>query len=197
MNVRAYVGMVLVYFFFSVLTVSAADRSQGSEAIPMSFTVWKDQQILESQNLVVRLSNRIQLVKTGRYKGQDSNLDAQLDQADIYGDRQTASTTSSEGQSDSQQELLQKSERQLQQALENLQYAKELSLEDYLAVYLVKFKDNSEALSQLAGQLSQEEVSMVLQSLLRGQEPLPSPDAQRKGSSMVSEVKNPDTPKSL
>ena len=47
----------------------AADSLAAKKDIDlMSFKRWKETQVVEAKNQVVRLSNRIHLLKTGRYK---------------------------------------------------------------------------------------------------------------------------------
>lgn len=112
--------------------------AQGSAPFVMTFKEWRDAQVLEAQNNVVRLSNKIQLLKTGRYKSEDPNKDKLVD-----------------------------SEKELRRALEGLQYAKDLTIDEYTSVYLSQFKNQSDLISGLTLRMSKEEMAEILKSMLQ------------------------------
>ncbi len=95
----------------------------------MPFKAWKEQQLVEARNQVVRLNNKIALEK----------------------------------------EVDPKIELEVQRANETFQSAKELSLAEYSAAYLAKFRNQPQALSALVKRLSKQETSELLYVLLNPQ----------------------------
>lgn len=139
-----------------VAAVTPAKKSSSKEAKPavLSFKDWKDSQVVEAKNQVVRLSNRIILLKKGVLKVEAEKKDSTAVNADLGTDRVRTSDN---------RDMIVEAEAQLKSALESLQFTTELNLKDYFAVYLSRFKDQPEALSLAAQKLSKEEVVELLQ----------------------------------
>jgi hypothetical protein len=125
----------------------------GQENSPLPFKIWKDQQITEARNQVVRISNRRTLAKASA-KSSENEPDH--------------SRTVSSEEISTQQHVQRPSnlETDLQQANENLESAKELSFEDYVTVYLAAYKNRPEVLAGISQRLTKEEVAALLSLVL-------------------------------
>lgn len=138
---------------------------------PLPFTMWKEHQIVEAKNQVVRLSNRIHLLKTGRYKVEAIVSESKQPLMDDEGEKEYQSLKDFKGSKvdeetlkQAEEKVLKKVQERMKIALGNLQYAKELNIDDYLAVYLSRFKDDDQALKKVIGKLSSEELVEILKS---------------------------------
>lgn len=153
--------MVTVLFFASLVGPSGLANSMdgtGSEEISSSALVesvqeetqvgpivlgyksWKDRQIVEAQNRVVRLSNKIVLER-----------------------KRIGSASGNNKVSDE----LKQSELELDVLRENLQFARDLTLEDYVANYLTNFEESDKKLAGLLEKLTKEEMLEIVRSYLK------------------------------
>lgn len=160
---------------------------------PFPFSMWKEHQIVEAKNQVVRLSNRIHLLKTGRYKVEDIVSESQQPLMEVEDEQEYESLKDFRGSKIdaetlkmAEEKVLKKAQERMKVALGNLQYAKELSIEDYLAVYLSRFKDDEEALKKVIGKLSQEELVEILKGKM-GDQP------SDRANAIISEIQTPAT----
>ena len=179
---------IAVALFVSLPTF-ATTGSGTSE--PFSFKTWKKHQVVQAKNEVVRLNNKIHLIKTGRYKMQPSQISEVTTATASGGEQAYAKRTLSvddkkerESIKAAEQKVLKQSEQKLKMAKGNLRYAKELSIDDYLAVYLGRFRSDPAALAKAAEKLSKEEISALLSSFLKNSEtriPPESPSAPLGG----------------
>lgn len=96
--------------------------------LPLSFRAWKEQQLLDAQNAVLRAQ---------------SNL------------RQSDSDSRS------------KAEKEVRRANDQVDVVKELSVDEYLAIYLVKFQDKPELVLQMIEKLPKEEAKEILTGTFR------------------------------
>ncbi len=69
-------------------------------------------------------------------------------------------------------------EKDLRRAQESLKAANDLTLEDYISIYLPTLRENPEALQALAQKMSKEELSEVFKLMLRKDSPS---DTKRNG----------------
>lgn len=146
-------------------SICFAKANKGSE--PYSFQRWKDHQVVAARNQVVRLTNRMHLLKTEKYQ-LDKDNSPLLDEADesLYAKLKTLGDDEAEEKEQVTKALLKSVDGKMQMAIENLQLAKELSLEDYLAVYLKQFSQKPEDLKAVAKKFSEEEIVQLIQSRL-------------------------------
>lgn len=139
-----------------------------SSSEPLPFSAWKEHQIVEAKNQVVRLSNRIHLLKTGRYKAEAVVTESKDPLLGHEGEKEYQSLKDTKVDAETlktaEEKVLKSVQDRMKTALGNLQYAKELNMEDYLAVYLSRFKDDDEALSKVIGKLSKEELLEIVKS---------------------------------
>src|SRR5690606_12552849 len=114
----------LVITLFSQTTLAQGEAQEAGSLL--SFNEWKEAQVLEFQNSVVRLSNRIQLIKTGRY---------QPEEGPTLADSGASRSLPGEGfrlqRAETRKDLLVQTERELKRASERLQYAQGLAMDDY------------------------------------------------------------------
>ncbi|MCB0357256.1 MAG: hypothetical protein KDD40_09630 [Bdellovibrionales bacterium] len=146
--------MLMLVIFLS-FTFQGMAEEVPLEAKAVSFNKWKQLQVVEAQNKVVRLSNLLLLLKSEKYTlenslpqvANESKQDIQIPEKQ-------------------QQELIGQTEGQLKTAVASLDFAKELTLNDYFSVYLRQFKDNKSALEALAQDMDKSEIAEVLSSLI-------------------------------
>lgn len=138
----------------------------------LSFKRWKSQQVVEAKNGVVRLSNRIHLLKTGRYKLEPKDLKGKG--APLLGDQGEeeyenlkgfdVKSVDEETLKAAEKKVLKNAEARMQVALGSLQYAKELSIDDYLAVYLSRFQADEKSLKRVVRKLSDADILALVKS---------------------------------
>ncbi len=137
---------------FSILLIviftqnSVAANELNTEV--MSLSQWRNQQVINAENRVVRLSNQITTVK---YKTGKLNDIRSLE-----------------------------SSRRV--ALQNIELAKELTIEDYFNVYLNQFSDSDAALANAAKGMSRTEVASLLKLLLQSKSKAATIDHQSSSS---------------
>lgn len=171
MNFFKFLFLLICVFCLAPFATAAVEDTQQI----LSFKDWKGSQVLEAKNQVVRLSNRITLLKKGILKDETSESEEKkMESADVSSDRIKTTT---------QKDLIGQTEAQLKSALENLQFTTELSLQDYFAVYLSRFKDQPDLMSRAADKLSKEEVLELLKTMLK------SEDQQAGGSDNASHIR--------
>ncbi len=145
----------------------AFSQAESVSVDPLTFGRWKDHQVVEAKNQVVRLSNRLHLLKTGRYKVESVKIDGEPLLGDEgekeYNDLKTGGVDE-ETLKKAEDKVLKTVQDKMKAALENLQYAKELSVDDYLEVYLSRFKDDELALKKVVAKLSENEVMQILKT---------------------------------
>lgn len=158
-----------IALFVVLMTVSSlalaktADPSQtapadNSASAILNFTAWKEQQILHAQNKVLRLSAKLYEINHGRTPKTDEAATHEVEKLKI---------SSSEKITKTEESPRQQVERQLKGAEENLEIAKELSLDDYISVYLPKIAKNPELFQRLKDQLSRQELSQLLSAMVQ------------------------------
>ncbi|NQZ02429.1 MAG: hypothetical protein HRT45_17360 [Bdellovibrionales bacterium] len=163
---RFSILLILVMAFSSAF---AAKKSQNAE--PYSFQRWKDHQVVEARNQVVRLTNRMHLLKTGRYKLDTEQMPLlEAEDEKLYKELKALGDDKKTEKAETEQLLLKSVESRMQMAIENLQIAKDLSIDDYLAVYLSRYSEDTSALKRLVDRLSKEEVLELLQARLKPSE---------------------------
>jgi hypothetical protein len=133
----------------SLLSIFVGYHGIAQENMPLPFKTWKEQQITEARNVVIRITNRRTLAK------------ASLKSADTESPKTRTVATEEIGV---QQHVQRPAnlETELQQANENLASAKELSFEDYVTVYLAAFRDRPDVLAVISQKLTKEEVAILL-----------------------------------
>lgn len=131
---------------------------------PMPFKVWKDQQIIDAQNRLARISNRVLFVKSNQVKPDQiaKEIEAEQNASDKSG------FDPKRMQKFGPQQLMEVLERDRDQAAKSVEFSKALTLEDYWLVYLAQFQDNPEALSAVASRMSKDEVAQLLKAVLKG-----------------------------
>lgn len=157
---------ILLVLFTTFMPLLAVAKNPSPE--PFSFQRWKDQQVVEARNHVVRLTNRMHLLKTGRYKVDKETLPL-LDEQDekLYKELKVLGEDQNAERAGAEKLLLKSVEARMKMAIENLQIAKDLTIDDYIAVYLSAYSENTEALSRLVERLSKDEILNLLQARLR------------------------------
>lgn len=141
-------------------------------AEPLKFKAWKEQQIVEAQNEVLRISARLRVQKTGSKAEKASSADKE-----ILGSRF--------------QQSPEVTEKDLKMAQESLEIAKEFNLEDYADVYVSSLQDDSEQFSKLMNSLSKDEMTQLMKILVKNK----AADSDRP-TSHVNDAKQNKSPSS-
>ncbi len=128
----------LLYIYMSLITVAAFAAPQPASEAPQIYKIWKDQQIVEAKNNVVRIANKITLARAGKLPEKELQALQPLERMD----------------------------NELRVAQENLQIAQELSVEDYFVVYLSRFKSRPDAIQSVASRMSKDEVAELIRAML-------------------------------
>lgn len=157
----------LIRLLVLILTASLSAPLLAQDGTPLTFQNWKDQQVLDAQNGLLRVSARISQLKNG--KGGTSAKESAALPANSKLKKAEVDTVSA-------------AERDLRRAQESLQAANNLNLDDYVAIYLPTLRDQPEAIQQLGQKLSKDELVEILKGLVRKDGP---PDAKRSGLSMT------------
>lgn len=134
------------------LAATLALAQEPSGPAPLTFQTWKHQQILESQNQVLRISARMNALKNSKSTG------AKVQPAHLAnGKLKLVSDT----------DTLAAAEQDMKRAQESLADANALQFDDYVDVYIPSLSDQPEALQKLADRLSKEELADIFKGLMR------------------------------
>jgi len=140
---------------FSVgLSITAYAQESGSSSAPLSFQAWKDQQVLEAQNQILRASARLSSLKSTKPQTP-----------------KTKELANGKLKVLSESEATVAAEKDLKIAKDSLEAANALKFEDYVEVYLPTLHDAPEALQKLAEKFSKEELTTLVKSLVRQSTP--------------------------
>lgn len=140
---------VLVLLFFGFLAVPAL----ATDEPPKTFQTWKDLQVLEAQNQVLRVSARINQIKAGKAAGPAAKSPA----THLPSQRVKTATDS---------DPLSTAEKDLRRAKESLETANGLDLSDYVSIYLPSLQSQPEQLQTLLQSLPKEELQEIVKMLL-------------------------------
>ncbi len=144
-----------------IVVFSLGAFASDSESISIKlkpFARWKEHQVVDAQNKVVRLSNLLLLLKSERYLPE--NILPQVAKEN----KQEINIPENQ-----QQELVKITEAQLSKAIASLEFVKELTLKDYISVYLQQYKNEPQALEALATEMNKQEIAQILLSLINTQ----------------------------
>ncbi len=119
----------------------------------LTFQAWKDQQVLEAQNQVLRASSHIVQVRAAKPGSSDS--------------KETAALPSSRVKKAGDGDQVALADKDLKRAQESLEAAGSLQLEDYIAIYLPSLQDQPEAAAKLVEKLTKEELAEITKGLIR------------------------------
>jgi hypothetical protein len=126
---------------------------QEPQVVALTFQAWKDQQVLEAQNQILRISARLNQLKNGKASGTESKETANL----------PSNRLKKVGEADS----LALAEKDLKRAQESMETATGLQFENYIDIYLPSLQDQPEAAAKLIEKLSKEELMEITKALLR------------------------------
>ena len=138
--------------FLSLLLTGLSAVAQ--DVVPLTFQSWKEQQILEAQNQTLRVSARISQLKSTPKGAAAGKKDA------------PAPVLNSKVKKTEEADPLAAAEKELRRNQESLQAAGDLSLEDYVNIYLPTLQDQPEALRALGQKLSKDELAEIFRLLV-------------------------------
>lgn len=130
----------------------AAVEPVSAQVQPKSFQTWKDLQVLDAQNQMLRVSARIAQIKSGKGAKKDIKEPAHLPSGRV---KTTADV-----------DPLSLAEKDLSRARESLESAGSLELLDYVNIYLPTLEAQPEALAALMQKLTKEELGDILKAIL-------------------------------
>lgn len=128
--------------------LSAPALAQES-ATPLVFKEWKNQQVLDAQNQVLRASNHLTQVRAGKAPLKKS---ARLPNDKV---RDTTEDDQTSG------------ERDLKRARDGLTAAQALTFPNYVEIYLPSIRDDAAGVQKLAEKLSKEELVEIFRALMK------------------------------
>lgn len=147
-------SLIIMSFIFALAIVAKADPSTSA----LSYKAWKEQQILLAQNRLLRTTAEFEVLKnTGGAKEPEGEKATSKQQALKRFHR-------AQEKSD-----LERMENEVKLAKESVQTATELTLDDYVTVYLPTLTQSPEALDSLVESMSREEISSILKEILKKQ----------------------------
>ncbi len=157
-------SLFYIYIALTTVVVFAAPQPQNQTQVqptetPVIYKTWKDQQILEARNTVIRISNKITLSRAGKLTEQEIIKE-------LASTENVTKENTSLQQKTTQLKPIERLENELRVAQENLQVAQELSVEDYFVVYLSRFRSNQEAIQSVASRMSKDEVAELIRAML-------------------------------
>lgn len=135
-----------------------------SQILP--FKNWKEQKIVEAQNQVARLGNRLVLLKAGKIKPEDLVSDTDHLSAATGSPTESATALNSRAQK-VDRDVQARLERELGQAQKSVEFAKDLTFQEYVMGYLSQFADQPDALNEISSRLSKDEMNELIKTLLR------------------------------
>lgn len=135
---------------FAILVISSLS-ARAASADPLKFKAWKEQQIVEAQNEVLRISARLHAQKNA----------SKADKTSVAPDNEVL------GSSRFQQQTADVTDRDLKMAQESLEIAKEFSLQDYADVYVSGLQNEPEQFTKLMTTLSKDEMTQLMKILVK------------------------------
>lgn len=163
--------IVLHIVLVCLLTLGVLGFAQEPQTPALTFQSWKEQQILEAQNQMLRISSRINQIKSAK-PGKGDAHEAALSGLPSSRVRKAPDT-----------DPLATAEKDLKRGQESLDAANSLQLDDYISIYLPTLQDQPGALDKLAEKLSKEELAEIFKGMLkRNSRPI---DAKRNNISAL------------
>lgn len=143
-------ALVIFHFLFSIL-VPAMAAAQNSAPHVLTLQAWKDQQVLEAQNQVLRAAARLAQLKNSK-RGSVSKESLKIGSSRV---KQV------------EVDPLTAADRELRRSQEGLSSAQNYGLDEYIAIYLPTLSDQAEAINALTERLSKEELAEIVKGLLK------------------------------
>ncbi|MGE3683966.1 MAG: hypothetical protein AB7G93_19775 [Bdellovibrionales bacterium] len=145
-------GLMAVAWTGFPAAVMAADTPATSSPPVLTFQAWKDKQILEAQNLVLRTSARISQLRTGKNTSSEVKSPESLPKGKL--------------KKASEADLISLAEGDLKRAQETMDAANNLQIEDYIHVYLPTLHGRADAVQILTERLTKEELGELFKGLM-------------------------------
>ena len=155
---------------------------QEPQISALSFQDWKEQQVLETQNQMLRVSSRINVLKSSKAGKSDSRESTVLPNGRV---KKTPDT-----------DTLAAAEKEMKRSQESLEAASALQMDDYITIYLPTLQDQPEALNKLANKMTKEELAEIFKGILK-RTPKPVVDAKRNTVSSLEGAASPARAKGL
>ena len=134
---------------FFALLVSCQVFAQQPQVVALTFTLWKEQQVLEAQNQMLRTSSRISLARTNKLGGTEAKDNTGLPPNRVRKASDSESVAA---------------EKELKRAQESLEIASALQFADYINIYIPTLADQPEAITKLSEKLTKEELAEIFRS---------------------------------
>lgn len=142
---------ICLTLLFCAFNAYAVPEPTAASIQPKSFQTWKDLQVLEAQNQLLRAGARMSQARSG--KGTKA---AVKEQAPLPSSRLKAAAEDPVGSA----------EKEVVRAKESLEAANALDLSDYVNVYLPSLESQPDVLASLLQKLSKEELAEILKIVL-------------------------------
>jgi G3E family GTPase len=128
----------------------------GANAEPLKFKTWKEQQIVEAQNEVLRLSAKLRQIKSNAKS--DKIAKEQRDPNELVTSHRFEKNPDV-------------NDKDLKRAQENLEIAKDFSIEDYAEIYVSSLQQDPDQFSRLVETLSKDEMAQLMKVLVKNKIP--------------------------
>ena len=142
-----------VFFLFAL-----AARAETSSSSALNFKTWKEQQILTAQNRLLRLNAEL--------GGKTTSSSPSPNGSEKVSSKEKALRRFHHTQEKSGLERL---ENQVKLAKDAVQNASELTLDDYITIYLPTLSQTPASIEALVDSMSREEISKILTEILKKQ----------------------------
>lgn len=156
MLVQKLPSLIIMSFVFAVAIIAKADTTPPSV---YSFKTWKEQQVLLAQNRLLRTTAELEVLK-------NSGASKEPIEEEKSSSKQQALKRFHRAQEKSDLERL---ENEVRLAKEAVQTAAELTLDDYVTIYLPTLTQSPKALDSLVESMSREEIASLLKEILKNQ----------------------------
>jgi hypothetical protein len=130
-----------------LITMCCLGWAQEPQNPVYNFQEWKEQQVLDAQNQMLRVSSRITQLRSG--KSSPGNRDSSF------------SLPNGRVKKAADSDSVANAERDLKRAQDVLETANELRIEEYISVYLPTIQDQPDALNKLAEKMSKEQLAEI------------------------------------
>lgn len=169
MLVHKIPSLIILSFAF-VLTLAARAESPSSV---FGFKAWKEQQILSAQNRLLRVTTELEVLKNSGKKKASSEDKSSAKQKALQRFHLTQEKSG-----------IERLENEAKLAKEAVQVALELTVDDYVTVYLPTLTQDPAAIDSLVESMSREEISHILKEILKSQSD--QRDRASRGSSKLT-----------
>jgi len=147
-------SLIMMFLVFAITLVAKAEDSPQA----LSFKAWKEQQVLSAQNRLLRVSVELDQLKESHEPKESKDKEATSKEKAL--ERFQKTQVKSE---------LTRATKELAMAKQAVESASDLTLDDYVTIYLPTLSQAPEAIEALVGSMTKEELAQVFSEILKRQ----------------------------